>query len=196
MFVYKLFLKLSCITTTEVPMKKLMTAISFYLVTVLVIISCEGPAGPEGPPGPEILPISFEFTIDLLEENDFQHITEIPAQIEVFDSDMMIAYVLEDVIEEDELDVWRKLPVTEFNNNGTLLFDYDFTAVDIQIFLDANYPLGTDDEYEEVLIRAVHIPAELLNSTNNKAIENTSSVSELKQVLQSEIRELEVQRTR
>lgn len=177
-------------------MKNILAAIPFSLVTVLVIISCEGPAGPEGPPGPENLPVSFEFTVDLLEENDFRHIAEIPAQIEVFESDMMIAYVLEDFIEEDELDVWRKLPVTEFNDNGTLLFDYDFTAVDIQIFLDANYPLGSGDEYEEVLIRAVHIPAEILNYTNNKAVENTTSVSELKQVLQTEIRELEVQRNR
>jgi len=153
----------------------------------------EGPRGPGGQPGPEILPTSFEFPINLTQNNGFEFFRDIPGQIEVLNSDMMIAYVLEDYIEEDDLDVWRQLPVTDFNNRGTRLFDFDFTRVDIRLFLDANYSLGSADELRDILIRAVHIPADFINSAKAKDLENAKSVQEIEQILGTEVQDLKLQ---
>lgn len=173
--------------------KFLLSAIAFFLM----LSGCGeqgpvGPRGPEGPAGPSILPTSFEFEVDLNQSNDFSFVREIPSGIEVLNQDVMLAYVFEDYIEEDDLDVWRKLPLTEFNANGTLLYDYDFTRVDIRVFLDANYKLGASDEFQDLLIRAVHIPADFLNSGNFKtqALE-AETFGELQQMLESDIRKLD-----
>jgi hypothetical protein len=173
--------------------KFLLSTIAFFLL----LTGCSdrgpvGPQGPEGPAGPNILPTSFEFQVDLNQSNNFEFVREIPAEIEVLTSDVMLAYVFEDYIEEDDLEVWRKLPLTEFNSDGILLYDYDFTAIDIRIFLDANYTLGPSDQFESLLIRAVHVPSDFLNTGNIKtqAFE-AKTFGELKKVLGSEIRSLD-----
>ena len=169
-------------------------AIKILLLIVmsnLVLISCrgpEGPVGPEGPPGPEILPLSFEFEISLLQNNNFEDFIEIPSQIDVFQSDMLLVYALEDFIDQENLDVWRQLPITEFNEDGTLVFNYDFTQVDIRIFLEANYNLGPADEFDDFLMRAVHIPADFMQSSKAKGIENAGSLKELEELLGIEIK--------
>lgn len=178
-------------------MKK-MTKFLFAAISIFLLLTgCGergpvGPEGPQGPAGPEILPTSFEFEVDLLQSSNFEFIQEIPSQIEVYESDVLLAYVFEDYIEEEDLEVWRKLPLTEFNTRGTLLYDFDFTFVDVRIFLDANYTLGSSDQFENLLIRAVHIPAELLNTGNFKtqALE-ADTYGELKQILDSKIRDLD-----
>lgn len=171
-------------------MKFLLSAIAFFLL----LSGCgeQGPVGPEGPAGPNILPTSFEFEADLNQSNDFSFTQGIPSAIEVLNQDVMLVYVFEDYIEEDDLDVWRKLPLTEFNANGTLLYDYDFTRVDVRVFLDANYTLGPADEFQDLLIRAVHIPADFLNTGNFKtqALE-AGTFGELQQELGTDIRKLD-----
>lgn len=167
----------------------------FAGIVLFLLSSCgkQGPVGPEGPPGPEILPTSFEFAVDLTQNNGFEFFREIPGQIEVLNSDVMIAYVLEDYIEEDDLDVWRQLPVTDFNNRGTRLLDFDYTLVDLRFFLDANYLLGTADELRDILVRAVHIPADFMNNAKAKDLQNAKSVKEIEQILGTEVLDLKLQ---
>lgn len=179
-------------------MKKSIKCLTACVAIFLLLTSCGergpvGPEGPPGPPGPEILPTSFEFPVDLLQSNGFEYYQGIPDQIEVFSSDMMLAYVLEDYIQEDDMDVWRQLPITDFTANGTRIFDYDFTLVDLRIFLDANYSLGPADEFEDVLMRAVHIPADFINAGNAKGIENSTTFEELEQILGMEIQGLKIE---
>lgn len=173
-------------------MKKLIKFISVAIIIFLSLNGCDerGPVGPEGPPGPEILPTSFEFSADLLLSNNFEYFRDIPSQINVIGSDMVIAYVLEDYIEEDDLDVWRQLPITDFTGGGTRTLNFDFTRVDIRIFLDANYPLGNADRFENVLIRAVHIPADFVNSVNAKQLENAQSIKEIEQVIGTKVQHI------
>ena len=143
----------------------------------------EGPRGPQGPAGPEILPVSFEFQADLLQSNGFEFFRDIPADIEVFESDVMLAYVLEDYIEEEDLEVWRKLPLTEFNSRGTVILDFDFTVADIRIFQHANYNLDAADQFEGLLIRAVHVPANFLNTAKINQLSNAKTYDEMESVI-------------
>ena len=48
--------------------------------------------------------------------------------------------MLEEVVDGD-IDVWCQLPQTYFLNQGTLLYTFDHTFLDVNIFLDANFPL-------------------------------------------------------
>lgn len=179
-------------------MKKLIKFIFAAVSIFLLLTSCgpEGPVGPEGPrgpqgqPGPSILPASFEFEVDLLQSNGFEFFQDIPSQIEVLESDVVLAFVFEDYIEEQDLEVWRKLPVIEFTQNGTQLLDYDFTFVDLRIFLDANYTLGAADEYAGLLIRGVHVPADFVNAGKMKSAKDADTFHELKSLLGVEIQSL------
>jgi hypothetical protein len=183
-------------------MKRTLTFKFILLLTVFALASCsergpmgpEGPRGPQGPqgsPGPEILPITFEFNASLTANNGFEYFTDIPSQIDVIESDVVLVFVLEDYIPEDDLDVWRKLPIIEFNNRGTLLFDYDFTLVDIRLFLDASYNLGVSDGFQDVLIRAVHIPSDFLaKARSNDTLKDIATYDELEAYLGVSIKKL------
>lgn len=174
-------------------MKKTMKTIAALLFMTIIITSCvgeRGPVGPEGPPGPEILPTSFEFNATLSSGNDFEFFSDIPQDIEVLDSDVVLAFVLEDYIEEDDLEIWRQLPITEFNSKGTVLFDFDFSLIDVRVFLDANYILTASDGYQDVLVRAVHIPANFASKMKPDALKNIQSPHELEQFLGVEIQKL------
>jgi hypothetical protein len=98
--------------------------------------------------------------------------------------------VFEDYIEEDDLEVWRQLPITEFNSKGTVLIDFDFTMVDVRVFLDANYFLTASDGYQDMLIRAVHIPANFASKMKMDALENIQTPDELEQFLGVKIQKL------
>lgn len=170
-------------------MKNLIKRLTVFILLTLFIASCggRGPVGPEGPPGvpgPEILPTAFEFNATMMPSNGYEYFHSIPDQIDIIDSDVLLAFILEDYIEEDDLEVWRKLPITEFNSRGTLLIDYDFTMIDIRIFLDANYNLNITDGLEDVLIRAVHIPANFVSKTKaNHSLEQIETYQELEAYL-------------
>lgn len=177
-------------------MKKFTLLPALLITSLLLFSSCGergpvgpiGPQGPQGPPGPEILPASFEFNASLLPSNGFEFFNEIPESIEVLDSDVVLAFVLEDYIEEDDLEVWRQLPVTDFNTRGTVIINFDFTFVDIRIFMDASYPLGISDGYDELLIRAVHIPANFAAKLKPDALKDLNSPKELENLLGTEIK--------
>ena len=177
-------------------MKKLIKYLMAFLLLFFAMVSCgergpTGPEGPPGPPGPEILPVAFEFNATINQQNGFEFFQEIPSQIDVFEQDVMLVFVLEDYIPEDDLEVWRKLPITEFNSRGTLLFDYDFTVIDVRLFLDANYNLGSNDGFEDVLIRAVHIPADFMaKMKGTNTIKDAESIEVLEQLLGVDIRRL------
>jgi hypothetical protein len=175
-------------------MKKSLSILSALFFFVFAISACSergpaGPEGPQGPPGPETLPVSFEFEAWITEENDFEFYQVIPEEIDIFDSDVVLMFVLEHT--EDDLDVWRKLPLTEFNSKGTVLFDYDFTVIDVRLFLDANYSLAEEDGYEGVFMRGVHVPANFMSkAVHSQSIHDVETFEELELFLGQEIKQL------
>ncbi|MEM9687504.1 MAG: collagen-like protein, partial [Bacteroidota bacterium] len=73
-------------------MKKIIALLSF--VTVL-FISCEGEPGPPGADG--LLGQVFEVEIDFTAADNYQVLVEFPSTIQVFSSDVVVAYILDEI---------------------------------------------------------------------------------------------------
>jgi len=158
----------------------LLLAVSF----TFLISSCEGPQGPPGPPGDSLLGKVFEANITFTNSNDFSQLVEFPNNVTVYESDVVLVYLLEDVV--NGIDVWSQLPQTYFLEQGTLLYTFDHTFLDVNIFLDANFNLNslglefTNDQ----IFRIAILPAEYANSD--------LSMDELLSNLQIETSDIEI----
>lgn len=152
-------------------MKKL--GILFIALLSLVIVSCEGPAGPPGPRGPQgndgglIVAQAFEIEIDFTSANGYQYLE--PYGFTVFPSDVTLVYILWEIVDGQE--VWRLLPQSVEFNDGTLVYNYDFTQDDVLFFLDGTVDFGSLDASwtQNQVFRVVVVPADnvgLLNFTN------------------------------
>lgn len=165
----------------------------FIIIVASFIAGCRGdrgpvgPEGPQGPQGPSILPTSFEFAADLTQDNLFEHFEGIPGEIDIIFSDVLLVYVLEDFIEDENLDVWRQLPLTDFTESGTRLLNFDFTEIDLRLFLDADYQLGSGDEFIDDIYRAVHIPADFVEQVGVENLKSAATYKELQGLLKLEI---------
>ena len=118
----------------------------FAVVSLVSFSSCEGDRGPQGDPGTNILGQVFEVTVDFTPGNDYSQLITVPSNIEVFESDAILVYLLEDVVSDGNggtLDVWSQLPQTFFVSQGTLVYNFDHTFLDVRLFLDGNFDLNT-----------------------------------------------------
>lgn len=146
-----------------------MKKITLVLFTAFAIIfsSCEGPMGPPGPPGEDgFIGSVFEIQGDFTLENNYTLYTEYPSNITVYDSDVVLVYILWEVV--DGIDVWRLLPQTvvlKSNNSGetdVLLYNSDYTAADVQVFLEFTFPANEllPDETDNQVFRIAVLPAD------------------------------------
>ena len=144
-------------------MKKL--PLLFTLCTFVLLSSCIGPDGPPGPPGVGELAKVFEATANFNPGNSYSKLVTFPSDILVYESDVVLVYLLEEVVNGD-IDVWSQLPQTYFLDQGTLLYTFDHTFIDVNIFLDANFNLNTlgSDYTDSQVFRIAIIPAEYANS--------------------------------
>lgn len=139
------------------------------LLTTVFFMSCEGPVGPPGPPGFDGLDgldginilgqvIEIEGTFDF--NNDYTLFYEFPNTVEVFESDLVLVYVLWDV--DGDVDIWRLMPQTVILNEGLLQYNYDHTFFDVSIFLDADFNLSLLDPVytDNQVFRIAVVPAE------------------------------------
>ena len=144
-------------------MKKL--PLLFTLCAFVLLSSCIGPDGPPGPPGIGELAKVFEATANFNPRNSYTKLVPFPSDILVDESDVVLVYLLEEVVNGD-IDVWSQLPQTYFLDQGTLLYTFDHTFIDVNIFLDANFNLNTlgSDYTDNQVFRIAIIPAEYANS--------------------------------
>lgn len=141
-------------------MKKL--SLLFTLCVLVLLTSCTGPAGP---PGDSELAQVFEATANFNPGNSYSRLVTFPSDIVVYESDVVLVYLLEEVVDGD-IDVWSQLPQTYFLDQGTLLYTFDHTYLDVNIFLDANFNLNTlgSDYTDNQIFRIAILPAEYANS--------------------------------
>jgi len=144
----------------------------FSAVLTLFLISCEGPEGPpvfDGLDGVNIVGQSFERTIDFTFNNGYQETLEIPLDIELLESDMVLVYRLVDIV--DGFDVWKLLPETVFTENGQFFqYDFEHNFDFVTIFIDAPTTFDFNDllpgDTDGQTFRVVILPIDFVNSIN------------------------------
>lgn len=143
----------------------------------LFFISCEGPQGPPGLNGfdgldgidgqdginilGKVVDIEGSFTLD----NNYSIFYEFPQSIEVFETDVVLVYLLWDQTEDgngDPVDIWRLMPQTRILDQGLLQYNYDYTFFDVNIFLESDFNLGTlpSGDTDNQVFRIAILPAE------------------------------------
>jgi len=159
----------------SIPMKKI--KLLFGIAAIVFAVGCEGPAGPPGPPGFDGLDgldgqdginilgqvLEIEGTFEL--ENDYSIFYEFPQTVEVFESDVVLVYILWEQVDDpdggDPIDVWRLLPQTRILDQGLLQYNYDHTFLDVTIFLESDFDLGTllPGDTDNQVFRIAVVPA-------------------------------------
>ncbi len=170
------------------------------LIAVVFLVACEGPVGPPGPPGLPGPPgfdgedginllgqvLEIEGTFD--QQNDYTLFYEFPLSVEVFESDVVLVYILWDQTEDgngDPVDIWRLLPQTRLLEQGILQYNFDHTFFDVSIFLETDFdpallaPGDTDNQ----IFRIAILPADFaqgskLNYSDINAVMSTLNVKE------------------
>lgn len=171
-----------------------MKLINYLILGLLVFtFACEGPPGPRGPEGPsgrdgkdgtngkdgqEAYTFDFE-GIDFTTSNSYMEFLSFPDDFEMLTTDVALVYMLWDV-DDNGREIWLPLPQTFFLEEGTLLYTFDFTTVDISVFLDANFNLDLlgADWTDNWVMRVVVVPSLPLNGRNALDVNDYHSVIE------------------
>ena len=173
-------------------MKRFITFFIAVLGTLAIsfsVSSCEGPAGPPGIPGPVgpagadgLIGAVFEAEVDFNPGNDYSAVIEIPNSIEVFDTDVVMAYILTAV--EGGTDIWEPLPQTLFFGNDILLYGYDYTFADVRFFLDGTVNFGGLDPLftDGIIFRVAVIPADFAQSIDLNKMEDVMQALNIEEV--------------
>ena len=158
---------------------------SFFLF-LLLGFACSGPSGPMGPEGPrgprgpqgdpanEALVIEYE-NVDFLPPN-FNVFLDFP-DYQALPSDAVLVYALWDIqkIDGEIFEIWRLLPQTTFPDDGTLVYNFNHTDVDVELFLDANFNIANSGlgpkELDDWVVRIVIIPGQFLSNGRSEPID-------------------------
>ena len=167
---------------------------------LVVFTACEGPVGPPGPPGFDGLDgldgqdginilgqvVEIEGTFDAA--NEYTLFYEFPQSIEVFESDVVLVYILWDQTEDgngEPVDIWRLLPQTRLLDQGILQYNFDHTFFDVSVFLESDFDLSTllPGDTDNQIFRIAVLPSDFaqgskLNYSNIDAVMATLNVKE------------------
>ena len=144
------------------------------------MMSCEGKPGPQGPQGPTgglLVSSAFEIVIDFNDTNDYSFIEAYG--FDVYPSDVTLVYILWDTVNGQ--DIWRLLPQTVAFDDGTLVYNYDFTQTDVRFFLDGTTDFGTlgSEWTQDQVFRVVVVPADNVDGidvSNLDAVMQTTNI--------------------
>ena len=159
-----------------------------FLLFAALLTSCEGDVGPQGPPGFDgldgadgLIGSIFEVEVDF-NPDAYEAFVDIPTSIEVFDTDVVIAFVLSGV--DNNVDIWEPLPQTLFIGNDILLYGYDYTFFDVRFFLDGTVNLNSLDPFytDNVVFRVAVIPADFAASINTLNLNEVMDAMNVKDV--------------
>lgn len=164
-------------------MKKL-SMLLLACFTVL-FISCEGDPGPPGPPGSDggiFVASAFEIVIDFNANNGYEYIE--PYGFDVYPSDVTLVYILWEV--SQGFDVWRLTPqTTEFEDGSTLIYNYDFTDVDVRFFLDGTTDLNSLGSAwtQDQVFRVVVVPADNVDGLDFNNLDDVLNVAKIDKII-------------
>ena len=136
------------------------------MFTIIVLSSCEGPVGPVGPPGEpgepgvNILGSVFEIQGDFKEEFDYTIGFEFPADFEIYESDVVLVYILWS--QDNGTDIWRLLPQTIVEGQDIVQYNFDYTIADVLIYLTGNVDVFFEEETDDQIFRIAVLPADFV----------------------------------
>ena len=168
-------------------MKKLLLIIAVF--SGLLFSSCEGDPGPPGQPGINILGQVYEVNVDFNASNGYQELVVFPSNIEVYESDVVLVYWLEEVVPDGNggtIDVWSQLPQTIYLDQGSFQYTFNHTFLDVLLFLQGDFDLGllgnifTNDQ----IFRIAIVPSEYGSAD--------ISMTELLKILEIDTHQIEV----
>lgn len=177
----------------------------FGSLIVALFMACTGPQGPpgfdgfdgldglngrdgqDGQDGVNILGQVLDIEGSFTPENDFAILYEFPQTIEVFETDVVLVYLLWDQTEDgngEAVDIWRLMPQTRILDQGLLQYNYDHTFLDVNLFLEADFDLTTlpTGDTDNQVFRIAVLPAEMtqgkLDTSNIHSVMGRLNVSE------------------
>ena len=164
-----------------------MKKISILLVSFVLVLfnSCTGDTGPQGPAGFDgfdgLIGTIFEVEATFAPDG-YEYFSDIPGEIEVFDTDIVMAYVLSGV--DEGVDIWEPLPQTIFLGNEILMYKFDHTFADVRFFLDGTIDLDSLEALytDNILFRVAVIPAAFAESIDVLNINEVMDAMQLKSV--------------
>ncbi|WP_339634714.1 hypothetical protein [Bizionia echini] len=136
-------------------MKNLITVI---ITSFLLFTACEGPQGPPGRDGGLIVSPAFEIELDFTAGNNYEYFE--PYGFNTYPADVTLVYILWEIVDGQE--VWRLLPQTVQFEDGSLMYNFDFTRTDVRFFLDGTVNFNTLDSSwtRNQVFRVVVVPAD------------------------------------
>lgn len=178
----------------------------FSTLILIFITACEGPVGPPGPPGFDgvdgqdginLLGQIFEIEDTFEDANDYALFYEFPQTIEVFESDVVLVYILWDQTEDADgipVDIWRLLPQTRLLDQGILQYNYDHTFFDVSIFLESDFDLSTlaPGDTDNQIFRIAVLPADFAQGARVN-LSNIDVVMDMLNVKESDIQRITLQ---
>ncbi len=153
-------------------MKRILSLITVF---TLLFTACEGDPGPQGPPGlngqdgVNFVGQSFERTINFTSTNDYIVDIEIPLDIELLETDMVLVYRFLGQI--DGFDVWKPLPETVYTDDGgefqyNFEHNYDFVTIYLNAPSTFDFNSLLDEDRLDQIFRIVVLPVDFVNSTD------------------------------
>ncbi len=162
------------------------------IFAIIVLSSCEGPAGPpgeRGEPGVNILGSVFEIEGDFTEEFDYTISFEFPADFEIYTSDVVLVYILWS--QDNGTDIWRLLPQTIVEGQDIVQYNFDYTIADVLIYLTGNVDTFFEEETQNQVFRIAVLPADYV-AKKSLDIYNYNEVMESLQINQSAVKKLDI----
>lgn len=151
-----------------------MKKIGTLILSIFLFVACSGdtgPPGPQGPAGANILGKVYDVTVNFTPQNDYSALLNFPQNVEVFETDVVLVYLLENVISDSTgpIDVWSLLPRTFYLQDGSQVsYNYTHTFFDVELFMDGNAnftTLGNEFTLDQTFRIAI-LPAEFAQNQN------------------------------
>ena len=161
-------------------MKNILSLVSVF---ALLLTACEGEQGPpgfdglDGLDGEIIASSAFEIEVDFNTANNFEYIESYG--FNVLPSDVTLVYILWDTINGQ--DIWRLMPQTITFDDGSLVYNFDFTQEDVRFFLDGTVDFNTLDDVwtQDQVFRVVVVPADNIGGINLSNIDAVLSANNI-----------------
>lgn len=131
-------------------------------------------------------------------ENEYSIAFDFPSTLEVFETDVVLVYLLWDQTEDtngDAVDIWRLMPQTRILDQGLLQYNFDYTFFDVTMFLEADFDLATlmPGDTDGQVFRIAVLPAESLSGKSSLDRSNISEVMSFLDVNENDVQKIIVE---